>query len=347
MKYVKFVITVILVVNLSGVKAQWYRAQDFINAKRILVELYGMEKFGFMPEVDTITLSQIRKEVQSWQKVLKTCIDTLAKPKPNFEKIKITTGMDKTHIKEIQAKNSLISENESYWYQNRSNAVSLLAYYPYNYQEFNRYGNVLLPIVRYYINNFKSEYGYKIAAFLDLPQTFSDSLKNSNNTPLMVKARLQDTIAEQVIIENFKKCALDTLTNDSLPVYTKMLFFINSEKSMNVFFDALQSHHAQRYYFKLSNDPEIFCRWYSLAYRLLIAYQNYYPYEIRYFEKFIFNHPGIPDEQETSVYFDAVSKYLSEKFNKSIKIQAYYMGAGTLIPTDQEIIPLNETYTKK
>ena len=345
----RFAITIAILelLNLNNLNSQWLKEQDFRNAKKTLVELYGVEKFGFMPDVDTTALKQIRKEVQMWQTLFENCIDTLTKPKPNFEKIKVIAGLNKDQIKEIQNENMRTSNKESSWHEHQTEAIGRLAYYPYNYSKLNNYSQLLIPIVRQYINNFNDETSYKIAAHLNLPVTFKDSLIKGNKTPLMVKARLGDTIAERTIIEKFTRFAFDTLTNDSLPAYTQMLFFINSKKTLSAYFDALQTYHAQRYYFKLYNDPEVFCRWYSLAYRLLLAYQSYYPFEIRYFEKFIFNHPNIPDDQETSVYYEAVSKYLSKKFKKNIKIRTYYMGAGTLIPMDVDIIPLNATLKKK
>lgn len=180
-----------------------------------------------------------------------------------------------------------------------------------------------------------SENNRRVLGLLDLPQYMIDSLFDYKYTELEVRAGLGDTIAEQKIIEDYRRfLTLDVKTDRDLykELYRKkfpeaLLAYIGSEKAVKVFLEGLNSttvfedSYGQEPYNKI-----------SLFYYLLGSYSSLMPdippiISHFYLQRFLYSEEGSLGE-EYQLWLRKLEEYFYEKHGVKLHIRAPYLIQG-------------------
>ncbi len=192
------------------------------------------------------------------------------------------------------------------------------------HREIEKFSNDLIePLsIDYIFNKRKME----VLALMQLPQKTRDSILNYEGTPLYIKARLGDSVAEIKIIREFDSLVSMNFNSDvienraSLIKLAQKLMYIDSDKSINTLVKALETPLVD----DLKNG--IIESRMSL---LLAQYRKYNPYEFMLSYRYLRFLVGLKNKtDEMQKYFDLLEVYYKRKHNQIIVIQAPFLGYG-------------------
>lgn len=243
------------------------------------------------------------------------------------DSLKIQSKLDEKRLNDIERLEQYVQdflrefengENPEFnWFRDISNGWGL-------YREIEKFSNDLIePLsIDYIFNKRKME----VLALMQLPQKTRDSILNYEGTPLYIKARLGDSVAEIKIIREFDSLVSMNFNSDviekraSLIKLAQKLMYIDSDKSINTLVKALETPLVD----DLKNG--IIESRMSL---LLSQYGKYNPYEFMLSYRCLRFLVGLKNKtDEMQKYFDLLEAYFKRKHNQIIVIQAPFLNYG-------------------
>ena len=243
------------------------------------------------------------------------------------DSLKIQSKLDEKRLNDIERLEQYVQdflsefengENPEFnWFRDLPNGWGL-------HREIEKYSDDLIePLsIDYIFNKRKME----VLALMQLPQKTRDSILNYEGTPLYIKARLGDSVAEIKIIREFDSLVSMNFNSDviekraSLIKLAQKLMYIDSDKSINTLVKALETPLVD----DLKNG--IIESRMSL---LLAQYRKYNPYEFMLSYRYLRFLVGLKNKtDEMQKYFDLLEVYFKRKHNQIIVIQAPFLGYG-------------------
>jgi len=291
--------------------------------------------------IDSALLIQNQKEIEKRKKFFVSSLDSLRKynkaPVLNFPKYKSDT-LTRAEMDSIFPIVNRLEDIHYKYYCKITNAFANLSEYTNNDSLLETNKEYLIRRLNEYVE-ITQDYGpsfAKLFSLLDIPKNVKDLLliKITSSDPFMfreTRAKLGDSIDEQKVINEFINIIKDSIDENNNQ-YTKereltksanKLFFIDSKKTWNAFFEVLGKKH--RFYSDYFVDGEgktlATC---SFASRILLkAYNNYFYNDLEYFFKdilYLNPPPDCGDMQQYRFFYDAVAQYLSQKHKRIVKI---------------------------
>lgn len=243
------------------------------------------------------------------------------------DSLKIQSKLDDKRLSDIERLDEYVQdflikyeqgENPEFnWFRRVSNNWGV-------HREMNKYTDDLLePLSIDYILNYRK---MEVLALMPLPQKTRDSILNYGDTPLYIKARLGDSIAEMKIIREFDSLVVMNVNDDfrkkrlRLRQLAHELMYIDSDKSINTLVTALETPLV----YDLKNGIVV-----SRFGELLYAYKSFNQYEFEvsfYYPRFLVGLKNKTDEMQK--YFELLEAYFKRKHNQIIVIQAPFLGYG-------------------
>ena len=243
------------------------------------------------------------------------------------DSLKIQSKLDEKRLNDIERLEQYVQdflrefengENPEFnWFRDIYNGWGL-------HREIEKFSNDLIEAlsIDYIFNKRKME----VLALMQLPQKTRDSILNYEGTPLYIKARLGDSVAEIKIIREFDSLVSMNFNSDvienkvSLIKLAQKLMYIDSDKSINTLVKALETPLVD----DLKNG--IIESRMSL---LLAQYRKYNPYEFMLSYRYLRFLVGLKNKtDEMQKYFDLLEVYFKRKHNQIIVIQAPFLVYG-------------------
>jgi hypothetical protein len=331
--------------------SQWLSISEFDKWENYLRTEYFLFPEEAMKSLSTPSKRELLKSNQlligRYNEDVEKGIDMLKYPQPkNLRYVEwrndTTPEFEQKRLIEI---NNHIETGKKNYIRARTNAAVLLTRSHYNYPKLITYNNYLINEIRktLYYNNIWTNYRVqtKLLSLLVIPETLKDSLLNISDLNLEVRAKLGDTASEDSLIKNFVSCFKDTILHrDKIHKCTQDLFFLNSPKAISAFCNALEWNN-KFYELESEDDHYYYYTIFSGAEILTFEYNLYYERDLIYFDYYVSQHPKYSEEDEilnnseynyhSHFYFEIISQYLSEKFNRKINISANYRSRQLLI----------------
>ncbi len=344
-----YLITIGFIILAHSVFSQWITEDKYKEAYKLIgADDPDDPGFEHVPIIDTFILKQTRAEIKRREQKFYNALDTLKKykiypdvKKPNRPKpIDSLSEDEKDSLYRLTQKNININYN---YRGKRSSAFRTIFNYTTNLSLIKKHRSFLLTelhktvfIDKHAGNNYKRYYSY-----LDISKSLRDSI-DSMNWPehYIIDARWGDTIAEQKIIDKFWNTLKDSAVDDFIDKHreiediTRLLFLIDSKKTWDAFFKALQSD--VEYYEFYNNEirdresGELHVVFYveTLLNHLLRVYNRYFLNDIQYFNSHVLNNMKLEDGGSFGVevfYIQKINKYLSKKHKRKIKMKSYFL----------------------
>jgi hypothetical protein len=322
-------------------QSQWFTIDEFNKWENYLKQKYGFIpdsaiKRAFVNPKEKMLEFNLSKQ-QNYNNFFHKGIELLNYPQPTQEDLRrIPWSNDTTPIheqKRLEKYNKQVFFKKENYYEAKSKATYYLTEYWYNYPKLKEYNDFIIYMVTkslYYDNNWRRHNTQvKLLSLLNINPSLRDSLLAIPNLDDVVRAKLGDTISENKVIDRFCQSFKDTiLDRREIEFYVNNIFYLNTDKAITAFCKALEKSH-NLCIVDFEGEEWICYLQYSLAEILTDCYNDYFENDLIYFREYIYKHPKFKGDNSafnirSIFYFQTISQYLSEKFNRNVVINAKY-----------------------
>jgi|GEM_PF-5478004 len=332
-------------VTVQHARAQWLTMDQFNVWENIIKNEYDLSPDSIVSQQRALTKEEILRQNQhmldGFESVVQSGLTLLRYPRANLNYIDVDKKGGKLSNRErakINVQNEKIKQEKERYVDARRHAATDLLIYHYNYPKLVSDSDFIIREIKrtIYIDNIRSNLKeqVKVLSLLRISQSLQDSLLQLPGLSHEVRAKLGDTKAEQTVIGEFKMAVVDTVLNTPVIIEkVRSLFFIDSENAQNAFVEALNCKVE-----KFGRSPgESNFRIYSVypaAEILLMAYEDYFPHDLLYFQEYVYKHPKLyqadaragfsSTNNRSSFYYRVLSEYFSKKFSAQVSIPFNY-----------------------
>jgi len=373
----QYIITILFTILNHFSFSQWVTEEKYKEAYKDIDAgdtIWFEEK---IPLIDTLLIELAQDKINIRKQLFYNSIDTLRKHKkyPDLKEydhylLKMRDSLPKNtldSLRLINNKNFSINRN----YRNKKNNAFKAIFntsrnersnYPVDSLLIDKHKDFILSELNKIV--FLENRGYKrhqlYYSYIDIPESLKDSIKNQKFCSVkenITDARWGDTLAEQKIIKDFWRLVQDSIdyhpvdifiNKSFVPKYPEIrdktidLFKVNSKKTWDVFFNALQSDYAYYKYWdneiKDYNTGELNVTFTSesLTSMLLRIYNDYFYNDIEYYNKYILKNWTFQDYAGLNKwYLEVVANYLSKKHKRKIVFKFKKLEWIECIPRDE------------